>query len=62
VTEIFVPYLHYGNKTINTKVNFGECYYDEEKQTLYHYYKSDEAPKQVTIELGVITPQSCTVM
>ncbi|RCH84405.1 hypothetical protein CU097_003586 [Rhizopus azygosporus] len=62
VTEIFVPYLHYGNKTINTKVNFGECYYDEEKQALYHYYKSDEAPKQVTIELGVITPQSCTVM
>ncbi|KAL4208440.1 glycoside hydrolase [Rhizopus microsporus] len=62
VTEIFVPYLHYGNKTIDTKVNFGECYYDEEKQTLYHYYKSDEAPKQVTIELGVITPQSCTVM
>lgn len=37
-TEIFVPYFHFGGKALNIQVNLGECDYDEEKQTLYHYY------------------------
>jgi hypothetical protein len=57
VTEIFVPYFHFGNKPLNIQTNVGECEYDQEKQTLYHYYerKSELPIDSITISLGVLT-------
>ncbi|KAG0741736.1 hypothetical protein G6F57_005927 [Rhizopus arrhizus] len=58
-TEIFVPYFHYGNKTIKTDISFGRCSYIEEFQTLYHQYELNEPlPKLVTITMGVLTAES----
>jgi hypothetical protein len=57
VTEIFVPYFHFGGKPLSIQVNVGECEYDEEKQTFYHFYerKSELPIDLITISLGVLT-------
>ncbi|KAI9260260.1 glycoside hydrolase superfamily [Sporodiniella umbellata] len=66
VTEVFVPHFHYGNKTLRSNSNFGECTYKEEKQTLLHKYDcSLSPPSLVTISLGVTgtdVPYSCSIM
>lgn len=55
VTEIFVPYFHFGGKPLNIQTNVGECDYDEEKQTLYHHYnRKEESIDSVTISIGVV--------
>jgi len=68
VTEIFVPYFHFGGKPLITQANAGECEYDEEKQTLYHYYnRKEEAIGNVTISIRVVddstqSTSACTIM
>lgn len=67
-TEIFVPYFHFGCKPLNIQVNIGECDYNEDKQTLYHYYERDSIKAEdtvITIQLGVVKESqgsSCTIM
>lgn len=69
-TEIFVPYFHFGAKPLNIQVNFGECDYDEEKQTLYHSYDRGTIADDtiVTIQLGILKQDasnggtSCSIM
>lgn len=62
VTELFVPYFHFGGKPLNIQTNVGECEYDEDKQTLYHYYerKSELPIDSIMISLGVLTDDNRT--
>ncbi|KAF1806066.1 glycoside hydrolase superfamily [Mucor lusitanicus] len=68
VTEIFVPYFHFGGKPLEIQTNAGECDYNEEKQTLYHYYNRKEgATDTVTISISVVnnntqSVSACSIM
>lgn len=67
ITEIFVPYFHYGGKPLNIQVNIGECDYDEEKQTLYHSYDRKTVTNNtlITIQLSILQDapsSSCRIM
>ncbi|KAI8980242.1 glycoside hydrolase superfamily [Pilobolus umbonatus] len=58
VTEIFVPYFHFGNQLLDISVNVGECEYNQTKQTLYHSYSRTEIePNQsIKIQLSLLRP------
>lgn len=68
VTEIFVPYFHFGGKPLEIQTNAGECDYNEEKQTLYHHYsRKEESINPVTISIGVVNENiqsvsACNIM
>jgi hypothetical protein len=68
ITEIFVPYFHFGGKPLNIQTNIGDCDYDEEKQTLYHSFDRTSIVEntKITIQLDVLnnnnTSTSCNIM
>ncbi|KAI8378482.1 glycoside hydrolase superfamily [Blakeslea trispora] len=65
VTEIFVPFYHFGGKELKVEATAGDCVYDEDKQTLYHTCH-DQMNTEVTITLSTLNPllpQSyCSIM
>lgn len=64
VTEIFIPYFHFGGKALQIQSSVGESEYIEEKQTLYHYY--DGNVDKICITLNVLNHKtegySCNLM
>ncbi|KAI9480657.1 MAG: glycoside hydrolase superfamily [Benjaminiella poitrasii] len=61
-TEIFVPHFHFGGGPVSIQVNFGECDYNGDKQTLYHYYDPEEKSKDINrITITIVSLNNDTV-
>ncbi|KAI8049419.1 glycoside hydrolase superfamily [Gilbertella persicaria] len=56
VTEIFVPFFHFGDKRLNIEATHGQCEYEQEKQTLYHTYQQVSEPITITLSVVNQTP------